>query len=162
MKICQDWEKVSKKTVIGHEHSWWPHLRIAGIGRWLHIIWGILSYWAITPCSLLKVNLFLGGTCHFHHRDWRVNKARNQRELLTDHIIISQKIEPFVTTTVRTSCPVQVQAATSAIFYELENSDKCCYFVFVKSGFQICVWRLYSEVFHGSPKCPQATIWVIP
>jgi hypothetical protein len=34
----------------------------------------------VTICSLLKVNLRFGRTCHFHLQGRRINQERNQRE----------------------------------------------------------------------------------
>jgi hypothetical protein len=39
-------------------------------------------FWAITPCSPLKVNRRLGGTYRLHLQGRRINKARNQLALL--------------------------------------------------------------------------------
>jgi hypothetical protein len=37
-------------------------------------------FWDITPCSPLKVNRRLGGTCCLHFQGRRISRARNERE----------------------------------------------------------------------------------
>jgi hypothetical protein len=69
-------------------------------------------FWDITPCSPLSVNRRFGGTYRFHLQG-RKNKfskkpvckqvARRRILLSGLHGIISQKMVPFITTTVRTS-----------------------------------------------------------
>jgi hypothetical protein len=34
-------------------------------------------FWALTPCSPLKVNRSVGGTCHLHLQDGSISEARN-------------------------------------------------------------------------------------
>jgi hypothetical protein len=89
----------------------------------------ISIFWDIMRRSPLKVNRRFGGTCRLHFQGRRISRARNQcesrwqAELLLPfrwklyvplkrrltfnglHGVISQKIEPFITTGVRTSNP---------------------------------------------------------
>jgi hypothetical protein len=79
-------------------------------------------FWDITPCSPLKVIWRFGGTYRRHIQDRRISHTRNQHEAggnlcsfplklqLTFnglHGIMSQKIELFITTAVRTSDPTR-------------------------------------------------------
>jgi hypothetical protein len=66
-------------------------------------------FWDITPCSPLKFNLCVGEACQFHVQGGRISKAKSHGEAggkkntgLGD---ISQNIEPYTTTAVRTSDP---------------------------------------------------------
>jgi hypothetical protein len=87
-------------------------------------------FWGIMPCSPLKVNRRFRGTCHFQLQDRRISKARNHHEAGSKHSsclaysstmkmepicssessvdfnglhgVISQKIELFITTALRT------------------------------------------------------------
>jgi hypothetical protein len=64
-------------------------------------------FWDITPCSQLKINQRLRGTCRLHFQGRRISQARNQREDGRDvllkrrlnfnglHGVISQKTEVF-------------------------------------------------------------------
>jgi hypothetical protein len=35
-------------------------------------------FWAVTPCSPLKINRHFGGTCNLHLQGRGINQARNQ------------------------------------------------------------------------------------
>jgi hypothetical protein len=71
--------------------------------------------WNIMPYSPLKVNRRFGGTCRLQLQGPRISNARNQREAGSRQSsdwrqrrlqgVISQKMELFVTTAVRTSNP---------------------------------------------------------
>jgi hypothetical protein len=37
-------------------------------------------FWNITPCSPLKINGRVGGTCRLHHQGRIISQARNQHE----------------------------------------------------------------------------------
>jgi hypothetical protein len=66
-------------------------------------------FWDITPCSSLKVNHRFRGTCRLQIHGRRISQERNQREAGSKksfngpHGVMSQKIERFTTTAVRTS-----------------------------------------------------------
>jgi hypothetical protein len=61
-------------------------------------------FWDITPCSPLEVKRLFGGICRPYLQGRRISKARNQREASNRlHGVISQKIELFITSAVRTS-----------------------------------------------------------
>jgi hypothetical protein len=71
-------------------------------------------FWDITPYSPLKLNWRFGGTYYLHLQGRRISRARNKRESRWQaeplavnglHSIISQKMELFITTAVRTSDP---------------------------------------------------------
>jgi hypothetical protein len=72
----------------------------------------LLEYNAI---SALKVNQCFGGKCCLHLQGQRISQTRNQHEAVSKksrlHTVISQKVELFITTAVRTSnstTPVQI------------------------------------------------------
>jgi hypothetical protein len=74
-----------------------------------HFIPKTSVFWDITPCIPLKVNQRYGGTCGFHLQGRRISQARNHREAGSKqtfnglHGVISQKIDLFITTALRTS-----------------------------------------------------------
>jgi hypothetical protein len=89
----------------------------------------ISIFWDVTPCSPLKVNRHFGGTCRLHLqqtscyllsrwflarlilRPWRWRRHIPPKCRLTFnglYGIISQKLELFITTAVRTSNPRQI------------------------------------------------------
>jgi hypothetical protein len=45
------------------------------------VVRNIITFWDITPCSLLKVNRRFGGTCHLHFHGGKTSQSRNQREI---------------------------------------------------------------------------------
>jgi hypothetical protein len=63
-------------------------------------------FWHIPPYSPLKVNRRFGGTCRPIFRAmWRHFPQKRQLPLNGLHGVISQKMEPYITTAVRTSNP---------------------------------------------------------
>jgi hypothetical protein len=65
-------------------------------------------FWDITPCGSLKINRRFGGKCRHLLRPWRWRRHFPPKCRLTFnwlHGVISQKIELFITTAVRTSNP---------------------------------------------------------
>jgi hypothetical protein len=58
----------------------------------------------ITPCNPLKMNPLSGGTCRLHLQGRRISKQETSvKQVAGLHGVISQKIELFITTAVRTS-----------------------------------------------------------
>jgi hypothetical protein len=63
-------------------------------------------FWDLTPCNPVKVSWHFGGTCrlHFQLRRWRWHVPPKRRLTFAGlHAVLSQKIELFITTAVRTS-----------------------------------------------------------
>jgi hypothetical protein len=98
-------------------------------------------FWDITPCSALKVNLCFGGTYRLHLQGQRISKTTNWREIMWQvepqnvgwlfnrlQGVISQEIELFITTAVRTSNPIFL----------------CCFHFVVSSK----CWHSYTKL-HG-------------
>jgi hypothetical protein len=79
-------------------------------------IWFLLKssvFKDVTPCSPLKVNWHFRGICHLPLQGWRVSQTRNQHEEL--HGILSQKIELFRNTTLRTSNPTWLLSTSTEL-----------------------------------------------
>jgi hypothetical protein len=69
--------------------------------------------WDIMPCSLYKVNRHFGGTCRLHLLGL-ISQARNQGEACSKLCVITQKIDLFITTAVRSSENVLMEATCSS------------------------------------------------
>jgi hypothetical protein len=99
-------------------------------------------FWDITQCSRLKVNRRFGGTCRLHLQGWRISRARNQRESRWEaelwrrfvppkrrvifnglHGVISQKIELFIATAVRTSNPTYAKITQVVFSFQISDSN---------------------------------------
>jgi hypothetical protein len=96
------------------------------LNNYKHVQFGILTavtmkssvFWDITSCSPLKVHRRFGGICRLPLHSSRVSKERNQHVAGSKHVawqrrltfnvlygVISQKIELFIVTAVRTYNP---------------------------------------------------------
>jgi hypothetical protein len=110
----EDWQgkpKYSEKTcpsaTLSNTNPTWPDLgsnpgRRGGKPATNRLSYGTAlkstTFWYIMQCSPLKVNRRFGGTYRLHLQDWRISRARNQRES-------RRQAELWRTTAVRTSNP---------------------------------------------------------
>jgi hypothetical protein len=62
------------------KYTFWKKESFAGFEVLKTVVMESSIFWNITPCSPLKVNRKLGGTCRLHLQGRKTSQARNQRE----------------------------------------------------------------------------------
>jgi hypothetical protein len=116
-------DRVGILSFINTDHGYWlKNVKNGSEKQPQHNDGFYLLGYTVIPCSPLKLNRHLGGTCRLHLQDRRISQARNQQVASRALHVTFQKTEPFITISVRTSYPTAKPQISSG-YNDQEN--KC-------------------------------------